>query len=321
MIDFGPYSATHTENKSMKFDLNGAGAYNETLRTTISVVGTARGGGVLVGGSSAGRSNITYHDLDGLYRADPGSYSSPIVSSSPNRPNPNMMTSGHAGARRSRLNGNFMVPSSTGFSGGYDLVSFCIYDCFGASGIACCHYGHATGAMEFGEQMLFEETLSREQVLNVEAYLRRKWFGADEAAYRGSRSKSLAVASGATVNIYGDSPLVVDALSGAGTVNGNVKFAENGELMVDVLADGTVECPVVHGLDLNSAVTVRFTGSASNLPKVGRVVLIDGVSHADGPLDGWTVVPPHRNDFASACVADGKLVVDILEKGLRVIFR
>ena len=321
MLDFGPYSSTHTENKSMKFQLDGVGAYNEEIHTTVSVVGTARGGGVLVGGSSARGSNITYHDLDGLYRADPGSHSSPIVSTSPNRPNAGMMASNHAGARRSRLNGEFMKPTTTGFSGGYDLVSLCLYDCFGASGIACCHYGHATGAMEFGEQMLFEETLSREQILNVEAYLRRKWFGADEVAYRGSRAKSLFVASGATVNIYGDSPLVVDSLSGAGEVNGSVEFAEDGELAVNVLADGSVECPAAPGLDLDAGGTVRFAGAVRNLPKPGRVVLIEGVSHADGPLAGWTVAPPIRSAVASLRVVDGNLVVDVVDRGLKVILR
>ena len=321
MLDFGPYSSTHTENKSMKFQLDGVGAYNEEIHTTVSVVGTARGGGVLVGGSSARGSNITYHDLDGLYRADPGSYSSPIVSTLPNRPNQNMMTSSHAGARRSRLNGDFMIPTATGFSGGYDLVSLCLYDCFGASGIACCHYGHATGAMEFGEQMLFEEVLSREQMLNVEAYLRRKWFGADEPAYRGSRAKSLAVASGATVNIYGDSPLVVDAISGAGTVHGAIKLAAGGELVVNVLADGSVECPAAPGLDLAACGTVRFTGAVRSLPVPGCIVLMEGLSCSDGRIDGWTVASPRRNAYASLRVADGRLVVDLVAGGLKVILR
>ncbi|MBQ3340473.1 MAG: hypothetical protein IJG84_01115 [Kiritimatiellae bacterium] len=318
MLDFGPYSSTHTENKSMKFQLNGVGAYNEEIHTTISVVGTVRGGGVLVGGSSARGSNITYHDLDGLYRADPGSYSSPIVSSSPNRPSPGMMSSGHAGARRSRLNGNFMVPTTTGFSGGYDLVSLCLYDCFGASGIACCHYGHATGGMEFGEQMLFEEVLSREQVLNVEAYLRRKWFGADEPAYRGSRAKSLAVARGATVNVYGDSPFVVGSISGRGIVNGPVALAPGGTLDV-VVNNGTVTCASAPGLDLDAGGVVAFSGELRGMK--GRVTLIEGVSHADGALANWSATIPRQGYSVVVGVADGNLVADIFVPGSILIVR
>ncbi|MBQ2631716.1 MAG: hypothetical protein IJG13_18730, partial [Kiritimatiellae bacterium] len=309
---------TQTEHQSRKFQLTGVGASNEEIPTTRSVVGTERGGGVLVGGSSARGSNITYHDLDGLYRADPGSYSSPIVSSSPNRPSPGMMSSGHAGARRSRLNGNFMVPTTTGFSGGYDLVSLCLYDCFGASGIACCHYGHATGGMEFGEQMLFEEVLSREQVLNVEAYLRRKWFGADEPAYRGSRAKSLAVARGATVNVYGDSPFVVGSMSGRGIVNGPVALAPGGTLDV-VVNNGTVTCASAPGLDLDAGGVVAFSGELRGM--MGRVTLIEGVSHADGALANWSVTIPRQGYSVVVGVADGNLVADIFVPGSILIVR
>jgi hypothetical protein len=175
--------------------------------------------------------------------------------------------------------------------------------------------------MEFGEQMLFEETLSREQVLNVEAYLRRKWFGADEPAYRGSRAKSLAVAAGASVNVYGDSPLVVDSLSGAGTVNGPIELAEGGELVLNVLSDGTVECPVAQGFNLESGGNVRFTGSVRNLPMPASIMLMDGMAHADGRLGGWTVALPRRSWRACLRVADGRLYLDIVEGGLTISFK
>ena len=309
MLDFGPYASTAADRKSMQLRQNDALAANETLRTVISLTGTAQGGGSLVGGAA----QRNYNCLNGLVRKEPGNYDSPLLHPSLTRPN-------YRGNRASR-NGSSVNPVEEGFSGGYDIVSLCLYDCFGASGIGCGDYGGAVGAMEFGEQMLFEETLSREQVLNVEAYLRRKWFGADEPAYRGSRAKSLDVAAGATVNVYGDSPLVVDSLAGAGTVNGPIELAEGGELVLNVLPDGTVECPDAQGLNLDGGGNVRFTGSVRNLPMPASIMLMDGMAHADGRLDGWTVVLPRRSWRACLRVGDGRLYLDIVEGGLTINFK
>jgi hypothetical protein len=320
MLDFGPYYSESADRKSMRFELNGNGAYNEKLRTTVSVVGTRHGGGVLVGGSSARGSNVSYHDLDGLYRQNPGTYSSPIVSSF-NRPSPGMFSSEHPGAARTRLNGEFVVPAKTGFSGGYDLVSLAVYDFFGASGIACCHYGAAVGALEFGEQILFEETLSREQILNVEAYLRRKWFGADEPAYRGSRAKSLVVDKDAVMNIYGDSPLEVSSLSGEGIVNGPLRLADGGELLVEILEDGAVRAPSMSGFNPLAGGKLRISDPGKTIRLGRETMILSGLAAADRVLDNWSAITSRRNGGARFRIEGGKLLMTLLPRGLRIFVR
>lgn len=315
MLDFGAMS----EGGTMKYELDGAAVNSEKLRTSVSVIGTAHGGGVLVGGANASRS---FHDLDGLYRTNVTDNASPMVCSKFNRPRAGMFNSSSPRANRTRLNGVFVNPVTTGFSGGYDLVSLAVYDEFGSSGIGGCHYGAQCDGQEFGEQILFEETLSREQILNVEAYLRRKWFGADERAYRGSRAKALAVSAGAVVNVYGDSPFVVSSLSGAGTVNGAVALAPDGGLSVSVRADGTIEAPQASGFDPRGGGTLRLYGEEKALPLGVDTVVLSGLDVPDGPLAGWTLSTTLKNVSGAAFRTEGgRLVMIAYPYGMHIIVR
>ena len=314
MVDFGEAkydSVGYPE--AFKLQLNGVDTRTEALRSTVAVIGTSQGGGFLAGEVNASRS---YNMMGGLWRAWTNSTMTIIATNvTITRPTSIQATTEKGGLCRGRLNGVDMIPAKTGFSGGYDLVSFASIDCFGMSGLCACHYGSRVGGQELGEQMFFEENLSREQMLSIESYLKRKWYGVEEPGFRGASAASLAVADGATVAVYGNSPFTVGALAGSGTVDGAVKLANNGQISVVVASDGSVEALDVGSLALGDAATIAFSGDVRKLARGGHEILrsesIEGMSGCT-----WTVTGLPGARTASVSATAGALVVDVVVPGL-----
>ena len=312
MVDFGEaVYVADGKSEAFKLQRGGVDERTEKLRTTIAVLGTSQGGGFLAGELAGNRS---YNMMGGLWRGWTNA-AMPLVSSSIARPASVVVENTKANLVRSRVNGVDGLPVFQTFSGGYDLVSLATVDCFGMNGLCACHYGNRSGGQELGEQMFFEESLSREQVLSVESYLKRKWYGVEEPGFRGASAASLAVADGATVAVYGNSPFTVGALSGSGTVNGAVRLADNGVISVVVADDGSVEVLNVGSLALGDAATVAFSGDVRKLARGGHEILrsesIEGMSGCTWTATG---LPAARTVSVSA-TADA-LVVDVGFAGL-----
>ena len=314
MIDFGAKESSGT----MKYMLNGANASNQRLRTSVSVIGTAGGGGVLVGGAMA---NLTYHDQDGLYRTNTTDFASPMIAPKFNRPTGTIFKNDNTRGGRFRLNGAYVNPSTHGFSGGYDVVSLAIYDFFGSSGIGGCQYGAICDGQEFGEQILFEEALSREQISAVEAYLKSKWLGIEQIAYRGSRAGRLDVAAGAKMNICGESALIVDSVSGAGELSGPVAIADGGELAVAILENGELAAPAFSDLRLPAQGNIRFIGNMQKLPLETKLAIASGITSGDCALPEWNAIVPANISDPKFFVENGVLKTVLHTKGLRLTIR
>ena len=312
MIDFGDYEENYGQALQLKD--GGTNARYVTMRTALAVIGTAKGGGFLAGDLSASRN---YNQMGGLWR-NASAYSNPVISSDISRPA--CVKATKTSAVRWRINGSDIAnPTATGFSGGYDLVSMACIEDFGMDGLGACHYGKRTGGQEFGEELFFDETLSREQVLEIEAYLNEKWFGVQTAGYRGSALKSLDVASGATVAVCGNVPLKVSALSGAGTVGGAVEIAEGGNFVVHIAQDGSVSQLTIESLNLTGNVAVTFDGDGSRLGP-GSYTLISSPSISVGDTCAWT--SPRAGHRKTRLVAgDGVLTMHVLQKGVTIDFK
>ena len=312
MIDFGDYEENYGQALQLKTD--GTNARYVTMRTALAVIGTSKGGGFLAGDLSASRN---YNQMGGLWR-DASAYSNPVISSNISRPA--CVKSNKKSAVRWRINGSDIAdPTATGFSGGYDLVSMACIEDFGMDGLGACHYGKRTGGQEFGEELFFDETLSQEQVLEIEAYLNEKWFGVQTAGYRGSALKSLDVASGATVAVCGDSPLRVSSLSGAGTVGGTVEIADGGTFVVHIAQDGSVSPLTIESLNLAGNVTVTFDGDGSRLGP-GSYVLISSPSISADDTCAWTSPMAGRRK-TRLMAGNGVLTMDVLRKGITIGIR
>ena len=284
------------------------------MRTALAVIGTAKGGGFLAGDLSASRN---YNQMGGLWRSA-SAYSNPVISSDISRPA--CVKANKASAVRWRINGSDIAnPTTTGFSGGYDLVSMACIEDFGMDGLGACHYGKRTGGQELGEELFFDETLSQEQVLEIEAYLNEKWFGVQTAGYRGSALKSLDVASGATVAVCGNAPLKVAALSGAGTVGGAVEIADGGTFVVHIAQDGSVSPLTIGALNLSGNVAVTFDGDGSRLGP-GSYTLMSSPSISAGDTCAWTS-PKAGRRMTRLVAGNGVLTMEVLPTGSAIIIR
>jgi hypothetical protein len=169
-----------------------------------------------------------------------------------------------------------------------------------------------------GEQLFFNETLSQEQVLAVEAYLREKWFGAETAGYRGSRLKSLEVAAGAKVAVYGNSPLVVEKLSGEGAVEGAVEIAPGGSIKAALRPEGETALSV-GSIALDREIALEFTDDAAEL-EAGTYVFISSPGIRDGERCSW-IAPKAGDRSTRVRTVDGAVVVDIIANGFFMLVR
>ena len=280
MIDFGP----------AKIGSNGAYFYfpqNDRLQSLFFVENTAAGGATVIGSrdsySKCGIVRGNWYERYNKSQDPDFSKDDPLVS---------LSYGGGLGSRgaRVRLNGTAVDPTTTGFSGGNDLVSLVSYvnissDAFGYN---TGHTSFANGGM-LGEYVAYARGLSSRDALKVEAYLRKKWFGQDTAEFLPAVAGRVAVASGASLEVVGDGPLTLASLAGGGTVSGSVTFASGADFTLVAQSDGTMgKAASVSGtLDLSVGGVVKVTGSVLALPSGVYTVVEAGT--LTGSLDNWSV--------------------------------
>ena len=286
-VDFGPFlkSPAAASNPALRMIAKSGGATaKKGLRTVVTLIGSANGGNSIVGGDDS-----TSHGYNSGYGVQRGgsygeNFSDPIVISSygdhPSYLEPN--------AVRVCTNGVPVVATTTGLSGGYDLVSFAAYDPFGMGAIAMNDYCRWVGGQEVAESFYYERGLSSEAIKGLEAYLRKKWFGVDTPGYRPATAASLTVDAGASFEVVGGESMKVALLSGGGSVSGSLVLADNGVLEVPVAADGSVGTLAVSGdVDLSGGGVVRLTGFQRAL-RGGEYVLVRAGTISAGSGE-WTV--------------------------------
>ena len=225
---------------------------------------------------------------------------------------------------RVRLNGERVNPLTTGFSGGWDLVSLVSYENFGGGGFAGYYYNKYVGGQAIGEVILYKEGLTDEEVERTEAYLRWKWFGETTPKYRPAVVSNLTVRSGATLSVVGGAPLTVNgAFSVQGTVSGDVVLASGAELVVNVGADGSLSTSGFAGaLDLSNGVKVRLCGEVNKLAS-GEYTIAQtaGLTFSASGSSVVSDVPFKRNLSLGLGTDGNALVLKVLAPGLRVIVR
>jgi len=220
-----------------------------------------------------------------------------------------------------RRNGVPVVPTSVGLSGGYDLVSFSTYPggAIYTDGFAIDAYNR-TGGQRLGEVLLFDRALTYQERLDIEAYLMKKWFNVATPGYEVTAVGSLAVASGARVEI--DGSLAVDGLSGGGTVAGDLTL--NGGAVIKA----TAVSGVLSGLTVDGTVTVAGSGTVMlegdvDTMKSGlyEVLTCTSLADGDGWLSGWALTGA-PSVFSAKLVTDGShLYLRLTPKGSLMMMR
>ena len=225
--------------QAMRFTQNGTTSLLEGIASAFWVIGSQNGGGYLLGGGhhninwDGGRFNFMRGGSGGA-RAD-----DPILSSEWVCPD-NLKTADW------RLDGAAVVPTVTGLSGSWDLVSMNITDMrnptsnadgFAFDGRTVDNGGgleSRLGCQRLAEVILYRRSLTDAERESVEAYLRAKW--RLDGTLATTNGMGVALAAGTTLDLGGRRQYLA-SVTGAGTIR-------NGTLALGTLiADPEVEVP------------------------------------------------------------------------------
>ena len=333
-IDLGAMtnSSSYTSEGLVFYDANGnlpptrndsrdAGWEADTVQTAFFVYDSSPGGGCLLGGVG---SQWPHKGMPHVYSTDGekpifystssfwgGGYNHQALSNACNN-----------GTMLFRRNGEEIHPFKTMFSKGVERVTFQYADGRRCDYIAASQDGYNTGTycggFKFGEIILYSRVLSAAEIARVEAYLARKWSGIETPGYGAASADALTVAAGAKVTVLG-LPLNTSAISGGGTVDGDISLAANGQITVNVAANGAVECLSVTGAaDLAGGGTVTLSGSVpALLAGTYRIMSADTLSFGGA----WTVAGGLKSNTYALSVSDNALYLTVAPHGLKFILR
>ena len=285
------------------------------IQSVFWVIGSQEGGGFLLGGGSTGGgtastgepyvSGYTWHrggNSAGSQASDA------LLSGNP----PNSVRNGAW-----RINGSSVPASSTGLSGGYDIVSFVMQengtDVIDADGLAfdgrylgnlADQYGRV-GRQRISELIVYDRRLSEEEVSKVESYLASKWGFAQKSI---TNNASVEVSKDATVVC--SNPQYVGKLFGAGLVTGDVTVK-------NFVAGISVGALTVNGkltIAENPVVEIRNPGSDGEIV-IAKATSYEGVEN----LRNATIVGGADCSFKIRIV-NGRLVA-VRRGGLLLVVR
>jgi hypothetical protein len=328
-IDFGPFKGRN-DGASWVDKYNSPELYYppcSDLHTVFMVMDTSQGGGVLVGVGYSPSTLRGPNEGYGILRLETlgegmQPYSAPIITNAYTTCQKNMIT--YPAVLRTNLNGQRINPLTTGFSGGWDLVSLVSCEAFGGGSFASHHWNTYVGGQKIGEAILYREGLSSNAVAGVEAYLRWKWFGETTPGYRPAVASNLTVAAGATLNISGGAPMTVKGtFSGGGTVTGALALAADAVIEVPVAPNDTIQPVTISGtVDLSNGGTVRLVGDARRLR--GDYTLVSCPSLTAASTGTWTIEFDGARDPVCKYIVfatDGAFVLRVMPPGTTIIFR
>ena len=329
MADFGPGLGSRNSYTMDLSCLKFAGS--KKIQTIFTVLDTAGGGSVLLGGS-AGRNDAGdgYHGVWRDVQSWPTWYAQPLVIGTATRTidgktlNSSSRSGDYANTRKTevRLNGAVVDQQNTGFTGGFDLVSVRSTATMRGNLIGGIHYGYSAGGAAYGEIIYYERYLGGDELKSVECYLNKKWFNRTTPSYREASLGTVTVASGATLKVAGGATLALTGLAGSGAVDGSVTLAEDGTVGVEVGPDGAVAPLTVSGaLALPQSGVVVLSGDVRRLAAGDHEILCAADGLADGALDGWTVAGGAAHCSYALFVRNGAVVLNVVKDGLLLLVK
>ena len=326
VLDFG--AAQGSQAQGAKNDPTMRFAISRNIRTVFSVLGSKGGGNTILGGT-AGRNDAlslrtSKNTALGIWRdvqAHPGDPSLPLVTTSGNTSS-QMGSIADPAKTEFHKNGVVVNQKTEPMGGGYDLYSVKTITAHSMESdtLGGIHYAQSWGGVELGEIAYYERVLTPDEVADAESHLLLKWFNHGGPYRRPAEAGALSVAAGATLSLFGGAPMTVSALSGSGTVDGDVKFASGGGLTAVVAEDGTIApLSVTGGLDVTGGGVVTLVGDVERLA-VGDHVLAHAAS-ITGTSSGWTCTCANDHLRYSVHVRGGNLVVTALCPSTVIMFR
>ena len=327
VLDFG--AAQGSQSQGAKNDPTMRFTISRNIRTVFSVLGSKGGGNTILGGT-AGRNDTlatrtSNNTAIGIWRDvqyHAGDPSLPLVTTSGNTSS-QMSNIANPANTEFHKNGLVVNQKTEPMGGGYDLytVKTITDHSMESDTLGGIHYAQSWGGVELGEIAYYERVLTADEVADAESHLLLKWFNRGGPYRRPAEAGALSVATGATLSLFGGAPMTVSALSGSGTVDGDVKFASGGGAVTAVVAaDGTIApLSVTGGLDVTGGGVVTLVGDVERLV-AGEHVLARAAS-ITGTAAGWTCVCANEHLRYAVRVRDGDLVVIALWPGTVILFR
>ena len=305
---------------------NTGGWEGDTVQTAFFVYDSYAGGGCLLGGigsqwpakgmphvySSTGEKPIFYTISDFWT----GGYNLQALSNACNN-----------GIMTFKRNGEYIHPFEANFLNDVEISTFQYpasssntnprrFD-FIASSQDGYDIGSYRGGFKFGEIIIYSRKLSAVEVSRVEAYLSNKWSGETTPGYGAATADALSVASGATLKVLGF-PFETAALSGAGTIDGDVKVTSGGAVVLNVASDGSFDSgmTVTGTADFSASGEIALTGNAAKLA-VGKYLLVSAGEIS--PASGWTVTGGRPGMKYTVSVEGNSLYLTVQKPGLSII--
>ena len=225
-----------------------------------------------------------------------------------------------------RVNGVSKNPCTSKFTGGFEIVSYAreskLYGCFGLGcwGGTSVNYPRTANGLMYGEVVVFSNKLSLAQIELAERYLRQKWTGEfDPGFYDHVTVDAISLGEGSTLSGVNGHAFTTAALSGAGTVAGDLTLESGGAITVAAGADGAIAGTTVTGtLTLSGSLRVVVGGDVKPEPGVYRICSAQTLAGAGG----ISVVPfPGDTQFYKVKVDSEGIVLMIVKSGLRIILK
>ncbi len=301
------------------------------LHTIFSVQGSRGGGNTILGGTAGRNDSVTTRKADATYKtigiwrdvqAHPGDPSLPLVTTSGNTSS-QMSSVSDTSKTEFRKDGVVVNQKTEPMGGGYNLYSIKTLTAHNLESdiIGGIHYGRSCGGMELGEIAYYERVLTADEFADAESHLMYKWFNRGSAYRRPAVVGTLSVSAGATLSLFGGAPVTASAISGEGTVDGDLKAAVGGcSITAVVAADGTIAPLVVTGaFDVSAGGVVTLVGAVEAL-KGGDYPVVSAGSVV-GTAAGWTCVCANEHYKFLVRVSGGDLVVSVVMPGTVLIMK
>ena len=280
------------------------------IRSALWVIGSANGGGVLLGGYT----NNVYSANKYLwpYDRDHDDHTQPLLAESSLAELQSQCTW--------HMNGEAINPRSKGLSGAFDQISMVVnaeseFTAI-AGGLAMNGYGglvYSQGAQDVAEIILYDRKLNDGERVEAEAYLEAKW-GLNNRQWNATNLVDLALASGAFFDCGGTTQYVA-SVTGAGTVQNGVLTTS--KLVYDFANPGTLTVNGTFGVGGN------FTVIVENRPasvKSANIKLVDATDFA-GDYSGATVSGVPENITAKVRLRSDGLYLTLAPPGFTIMVR
>ena len=304
-----------------------AAPYKPEIHAAFFAVGSEYGGGALL--SSFGSS---YNNYGMLHWAEDG-LNAPIINwNGSQKYNLDLFTttSINEGSQMFRVNGETGYPRKDTYSGGFDVISLTNAATvslksagLGRSG-ASANYNQSANGLLYGEVILFTNGIDAASMLDVEAYLSKKWLGRKTPGYDLTvGSLGGMTGNGSKISVMGGGVIETSRIVSGGTVEGDVCLLTNGEVDAVIGEDGSLTAfSVVGNLTLPKTLTIRISGF-SNKIKGGSYDLVSATT-----LLGVTeetsiqIVKPEgcTREF-KAKIEGNKIVLTVVPPGLVIVVK